>query len=125
MVGGFQVSFLTWFLLFAVVYLVGVVALVVGALWMYRDAQSRGMDAIVWVVILVIATLVATVIGFAVVFVLYLIVRESYPAGGTVPFGYTPYPTAVIPAPCPVCGRAMAWYPQYQRWYCPACGQYR
>jgi len=31
--------------------------LVAGALWMYGDAQRRGMDAAVWVILLVVGTL--------------------------------------------------------------------
>ena len=95
---------------------------------MYRDAQGRRLDATVWVVLLVIATLLTGIIGFVIVFVIYLVVRESHPIGGGMPMAYGPYgpvPTEVVPAPCPVCGRPMVWYPQYQRWYCPSCGTYR
>ena len=126
---------------------IGIIALLLGGLWMYRDAQSRRMDATIWVVLLVLATLLGGgIIGFAVVFVIYLVVRESHPIGGAIPYGYMPpvYPPsqggpptgpatgpptgpqmAPVPAACPVCGRPMMWVPQYGRWYCPTCGQYR
>ncbi|TLZ94845.1 MAG: hypothetical protein E6J95_03350, partial [Methanobacteriota archaeon] len=96
------------------------------------------------------ATLIGGIIGFAIVFVIYLVVRESHPIGGAIPYGYAPpmYPPsqgppptsppggpptgpptgpqmAPVPAACPVCGRPMMWVPQYGRWYCPTCGQYR
>jgi len=110
------------------IILIGIVALVFGALWMYREAQSRRMDATIWVVLLVVATLVAGIIGFLIVFVIFLVVRENHPIGGGMPMGYgpyAPYPAPVVPAACPVCGRPMTWFPQYQRWYCPSCGAYR
>ena len=126
MLSAFQVFGAGWLFLLLGICLVGVVALVFGALWIYRDAQSRRMDATVWVLLLVLATLLgAGIIGFVIVLVVYLVVREGHPIGGGIPFGYAPYPAPVVPAACPVCGRPMAWYPQYQRWYCPSCGQYR
>ena len=96
---------------------------------MYQDAQSRRMDATIWLVFLIIATLIGTIVGFVIVIVLYLVIRESHPVGGGMPAaympGYAPMQTPPVPAACPVCGRPMMWYPQYQRWYCPTCGQYR
>ena len=102
--------------------------LVAGALWMYGDAQRRGMDAAVWVILLVVGTLLGTVVGFVIVLVIYLVVRENHPIGGGYPAGYGAYPSyppPAVPAACPVCGSMMTWYPQYSRWYCHTCGQYR
>ena len=73
----FQIAGAEWLFLFLGLCLIGIVALVFGALWMYRDAQSRRMDATVWVVLLVVATLLVTIIGFVIVFVIYLVVREE------------------------------------------------
>ena len=130
--GAFQVFFEGWIFLFLALCAVGAIALLVGALWMYRDARTRRMDATLWLIFLIIATLLGTVVGFVIVIVLYLIIRESHPIGGGMTPGYgghTPgyaSPQAPpVPAACPVCGRPMMWYPQYQRWYCPTCGQYR
>src|SRR6266568_2799486 len=88
------------------VCLITLVLVVLVAIWMYRDAQSRRMDGTVWVV---------------------LVVLGNHPIGGGYPVGFGPYPGAAYPpaAPCPVCGSPMTWYPQYQRWYCPRCAQYR
>ena len=132
----FQVFLVGWFLFVVALCAIGFIALIVGAIWMYRDAESRRMEAGLWVLLLILATLLgAGIIGFAVVFLIYLVVRESHPIGWAIPYAYTPggYPpsqppvaqTAPVPAPCPVCGRPMMWYPQYQRWYCPTCAQYR
>ena len=118
--GGFE-SLILWALALCAV---AFIALIVGAIWMHGDAQKRRMDATVWLVLLIIATLFGNVVGFIIVFVAYLIVRENHPIGG-VPYGYGPYQAPPVPAPCPVCGGPMTWYPQYQRWYCPTCAQYR
>src|SRR2546427_730226 len=118
MASAFQIMGVEWLVFALGLCLVGIVALVFGALWMYRDAQTRRMDATVWVVLLVVATLLASIIGFVIVLVIYLVVREDHPLRGGPP-------APVMPAACPVCGRPMTWYPQYQRWYCPSCGAYR
>ena len=109
------------------VCLITLVLVVLVAFWMYRDAQSRRMDATVWVVLLVLASVFGGLLGLVIVTVIYLVVRGNHPVGGGLPVGFGPYPGAAYPpaAPCPVCGSPMVWYPQYQRWYCPQCAQYR
>src|SRR2546430_16416852 len=69
---------------------IGIIALLLGGLWMYRDAQSRRMDATIWVVLLVLATLIGGINGFALEVVIYLVVRAKHPhrAGG--PYLYRP-----------------------------------
>src|SRR2546427_5883025 len=112
-----------WVVLALGICLVGIVALVFGALWMYRDAQTRRRDATVWVVLLVVATLLAGIIGFVIVLVIFLVVRENHPIGGGVPMGYGPYapdPAPGAPAAPPRCGPPMTWFPPYPRWYCPS-----
>src|SRR5436189_6101436 len=69
---------------------IGIIALLLGGLWMYRDAQSRRMDATIWVVLLVLATLIGTIVGFAIVFIIYLVVRVSHPIGGAMTYGHAP-----------------------------------
>ena len=124
----FQFFLFDFLIFFVALCAIGLVALVVGAIWMYRDAQSRRMDATVWLILLIVATLLgAGIIGFVIVFVIYLVVRESHPVVGAMPMPvmYGPPQAAPMPAACPVCGGPMTWYPQYQRWYCPTCAQYR
>src|SRR3989454_661358 len=128
MASAFQIVGAEWLVLALGICLIGIVALVFGALWMYRDAQARRMDATVWVVLLVVATLLAGIIGFVIVLVIFLVVRENHPIGGGMPMGYgpyAPYPAPVVPAACPVCGRPLAVFPPDQPWYCPSCGAYR
>lgn len=131
----FQVFFADFFGLIIALCALSLIAVIVGAIWMYRDAESRRMDGALWVVLLILATFIGTFVGFVIVLVVYLVVRESHPVGGGMPYGYgygypppgVPSAAGVppVPAPCPVCGGPMTWYPQYARWYCPACGQYR
>ena len=101
MVGAFQVFFEGWIFIFLALCAVGIIALLVGALWMYQDAQSRRMDATIWLVFLIIATLIGTIVGFVIVIVLYLIIRESHPVGGGMPAaympGYAPMQTPPVP----------------------------
>src|SRR5437660_9745586 len=117
---------------------------------MLEALQASVVAGWVFVVLLVLATLIGGIIGFAIVFIIYLVVRESHPIGGAIPYGYAPpmYPPsqgppptsppggpptgpptgpqmAPAPAAFPVCGRPVMWVPQYGRWYCPTCGQYR
>lgn len=41
-------------------------------------------------------------------------------------YPYAPPQWAPPPAPaCPVCGTPLSWVPQYGRWYCTRCQQYR
>src|SRR2546426_10424428 len=125
MATAFQILGAEWLVFALGICLIGIVALVFGALWMYREAQSRRMDATVWVVLLVVATLLAGIIGFVIVLVIFLVVRENHPIGGGMPVGYgpyAPYPAPVEPAACPGCGRPSARVPPYQRWYCASRG---
>jgi hypothetical protein len=124
----FQIFASGLFVLLLAVCAISVIVLIAGAVWIYGDAQRRGMDAAVWVILLIVATLLGTVIGFVIVIVVYLVVRGNHPIGGGFPVGYgpyPPYPPPAVPAACPVCGNPMTWYPQYNRWYCPHCAQYR
>lgn len=124
----FQVVFdfaLFWLLCaFAVA---AVVVFVLVALWMYRDAESRGMSAGLWVVVLVLASLFFNFVGGFVVLIIYLIVRSEHPVGGypagyAPPPGYYPYPqaqpTAPPPPPAGVAGMAGSDLPRN----CRNCG---
>src|SRR2546428_11978936 len=104
MATAFQILGAEWLVFALGICLIGIVALVFGALWMYREAHSRRMDATVWVVLLVVATLLAGIIGFVIVSVIFLVVRENHPIGGGLPKGYgadaphtAPRPAAALP----------------------------
>ncbi|MGQ0796401.1 MAG: hypothetical protein ACT4OI_00840 [Methanobacteriota archaeon] len=39
--------------------------------------------------------------------------------------GMYPYAAPPPAVPCPVCGQPLTWVPQYGRWWCGTCQQYR
>src|SRR2546427_12188029 len=115
MATAFQILGAEWLVFALGICLIGIVALVFGALWMYREAQSRRMDATVWVGLLVVATLLAGIIGFVIVLVIFLVVRENHPIGGGRPEGYGsdgPPPVPVAAGACPVGGGPMRRFPR-------------
>jgi hypothetical protein len=84
-------------------------ALLIGVLvWVYRDAESRGMQGALWAVIVFFAHLPGLIV--------YLIVRSSHqaPAAKTAP---TPSPPP--PPGCPRCGKII----DKSHAYCPQCGE--
>ena len=82
-----------------------VVSVLIG-IWVYRDANSRGMEGVLWLIVVLVGSLVGLII--------YLIVRRDHPKGG-VQGGYyppQPYPQASYPpAPYPQVPHSQAPYP--------------
>ena len=92
------------------------------AVWMYRDANYRGMNGGIWVLVLILASLFGSFVGRLIVVIIYLLVREGHLVGGGLyrhgyaypppGYGYPGYaPTGYPPAPppgaegrCPRCG---------------------
>jgi len=70
--------------------------------WVYRDAESRGMSGVLWLIVVLISSIIGLIV--------YLIVRKEKP-------------TAPAPAPvtriCPQCGRVIP--PEVK--FCPHCGK--
>ena len=67
-----------------------VISVLIG-IWVYRDANSRGMEGVLWLIVVLVGSLVGLII--------YLIVRRDHPKGG-VQCGYypsQPYPKASYP----------------------------
>jgi hypothetical protein len=87
--------------------------------WVYRDAERRGMNGVLWALLVFIGNLVGLII--------YLIVRnESRPARGpaatTGSAGSAPHPPApesAAPPACPKCGKPAD--PKHA--FCPFCGE--
>jgi hypothetical protein len=75
---------------------------VVLAVWVYRDAESRGMSGVLWALLVFIGNLVGILI--------YLIVRSERKA---VPAEGKP------PVVCPACGQTAASHFKF----CPNCGK--
>lgn len=108
---------------------IGIVLIVVGVVLMFVGLVSGFVCAIGLVLLVVGIILLATERTRA---PMYAYPGYGYPAQP--PYGYPPqFPGAAAPAPpaatgqpvCPVCGSALAWVPQYSRWYCSRCGAYR
>lgn len=84
------------------IIIASLVVFVLVAIWVYRDAESRGMSGALWVVLLIIASLLFAFIGGLVVLVIYFILRSEHPVGGyyaaASPYpGYAPYPPPAYP----------------------------
>lgn len=81
------------------IIIASLVAFILVAVWVYRDAESRGMSGALWVVLLIIASLFFAFIGGLVVLIIYLIVRSEHPVGGY--YAAAPYPGYAPPYPPP------------------------
>lgn len=97
-----------------------VIIFILIAVWVYRDAQTRGMDGSIWAIVFVLAGFFVPFVGGFVVLVIYLILRSEHPVmypGGIPMAPYpSPYPPPVPPpetapaappavqAPCRTCG---------------------
>src|SRR3989442_10787072 len=84
----------------------GLVLSILIAIWVYRDAESRGMNGVLWLIVVLIAGLIGLII--------YLVVRSDHPVRppgyypapyggypGYYPGGYPLYPPPTPPPPPP------------------------
>jgi hypothetical protein len=84
----FQMIFGMELIVFLVlIFLLPLILFVFVAVWMYGDANSRGMGGGIWVLLLILASLLGSFIGGLIVLIVYLVVREGHPVGGR-PYGY-------------------------------------
>ncbi len=119
----FQVGFLAFGAIcaFAIAWLVIFILI---AIWVYRDAESRGMGGALWLIIVILLGIIGLIV--------YLIVRGSHPVGGTAaPYAAYPpqYPPPAYPpqqppaapagaATCKNCGSPL----NPGAAFCPRCG---
>jgi len=90
---------------FPFVILIPIAWFVIGILillWVYQDAESRGMNGILWAIIVFFLNIIGLI--------LYLIVRESPPGAA---FGKR------ITRVCPKCGQVLT----EEAKFCPRCGK--
>jgi len=117
------------FVFICVLIIVIFIISIVIAIWVYRDANSRGMDGTIWLIVVFVGSIVGLIV--------YLIIRKDHPvgsppSGGNSFFGsrrsqahqpvqYPPmgYPPGAYP---PVYPQAPVQYPPMG--YPPAYGQY-
>jgi len=92
----------------AIIIIVPIVIAILVAIWLYKDAEKRGKEGMIWVVLLIIASIFLSFIGLIIVLVVWLAVRP--PIGGAVKMGQRHCPNCgrVIPEDalvCPYCGK--------------------
>ena len=80
---------------FIVIFLPIIISIVL-AIWIYKDANKRGKEGIVWAIILILVTFILSFIGLIVVIVIWLAIRP--------PIGGEPKPVSSNRR-CPNCGR--------------------
>ena len=76
------------------------------AIWIYKDAEKRGKQGILWVILLLVLSLVLNFVGLIIVIIIWLVIRP--PIGGE--------KTGRV---CPNCGRGI---PEDAR-SCPYCNK--
>jgi hypothetical protein len=80
------------------VIIASLVVFILVAVWVYRDAESRGMSGMLWLVLLILASLFFAFIGGLIVLVIYLIVRAEHPPR-YMAAAYPGYPPPMAPPP--------------------------
>lgn len=100
-------------LMFGVVWVSVLIALFIGGvllcIWVYRDAQKRGMNGALWLIIVLIGNFIGLII--------YLVVREPKTKIEAGPYpSSAPSPTARY---CKYCGNPLS--PDAK--FCPKCGK--
>lgn len=135
-----QTEFLAFGGLLCAILVGSLVLWIIVGIWVYKDAESRGMGGVLWLIVVILLGLIGIII--------YLIVRGSHPvlpAGGmgpqpgygaypppgyasppgySPPPGYAPPPGAQVPTPAPsgsVCKNCRAALPVGAT-FCAVCG---
>jgi hypothetical protein len=99
--------------LFCAIWVVFFIVWLMVALWVYRDAESKGQSGALWLLLVLLTGLIGLII--------YLIVRSGWPEHPPMApqYGYQP-----MAYPCPTCGMPLTFVPQYNRYYCNHCQRY-
>lgn len=92
----------------ALIIIIPLIVAILIAVWLYKDAEKRGKEGIIWVIFLLIASIFLSIIGLIIVVVVWLAIRP--PIGGV---------AAKIERKCPFCGRVI---PEDAR-SCPYCNK--
>ncbi|MFH0749015.1 MAG: zinc ribbon domain-containing protein [Candidatus Bathyarchaeota archaeon] len=95
-----QYLFVSWFFVASAFFLIGLLL----CIWVYRDAQQRGMNGALWLIIVLIANIVGLLI--------YLVVRDPVKP-------YPPPATYSTNQYCKYCGSPLS--PDAR--FCPKCGK--
>jgi len=99
------------------VWLVPFIIWIAIGIWMYKDAKKRDENAVLWLIIGLIAGLIGLII--------WIVVRpdmaevERKRQGG---FQQQPPQQS---KPCPSCSSQMRYIDEHNRWYCDNCQEYK
>jgi hypothetical protein len=92
----------------AIIIIIPLIIAILVAIWLYKDAEKRGKEGIIWVVLLIIASIFLSFLGLIIVIVVWLAIRP--PIGGV---------AGKVERKCPNCGRGI---PEDAR-VCPYCSK--
>ena len=94
-----------------IIVLIPLIIAILACIWIYKDAEKRGKQGILWVILLILASLFLSFIGLILVIVIWLVIRP--------PIGGEKKAAASSERKCPNCGRVI---PDDAR-TCPYCGK--
>ena len=60
-----------------IIFLVPLIIAILACIWIYKDAERRGKQGILWVLLLLVATILFNIVGFIVVIIIWLAVRPK------------------------------------------------
>lgn len=74
-IGGFAAGL--GLLICCIFFLLPLIIAILACIWIYKDAERRGKQGILWVILLLLATIVFNIVGFIVVIIIWLVVRPK------------------------------------------------
>jgi hypothetical protein len=93
-------------------FLIPFIIAILFCIWIYKDAEKRGKSGAVWVLLLIVASIFGSFIGFLIVIIVWFLIR---PPIGSVPQQAAPSSDRR----CPNCGRVIPMDAKV----CPYCGK--
>ena len=96
-----------------IMFIIPLIISIVLAIWIYKDANKRGKEGIVWAIVIVLITLLLGIVGFIISIILTIVWLVTRP-----PIGGEPT-TVSSDRRCPNCGRPI---PTDAR-VCPYCAK--
>ncbi|OGS45908.1 MAG: hypothetical protein A3K66_01310 [Euryarchaeota archaeon RBG_16_67_27] len=125
----FQLEWLgAFWVTICLVIVASLVVFILVAVWLYGDAERRGMNGLLWVLLLILASLFFAFVGGIIVLFIYLILRGERPVGampGAYGAGYPaygPYPPQAAPPPVPPAAPAAPGAAPAPPTTCKSCG---
>jgi hypothetical protein len=97
-----------------IIVLIPLIIAILACIWIYKDAEKRGKQGVLWVLLLILASLFLSFIGLIIVIVVWLMIRP--PIGGE---KKAESPSSKAERRCPNCGRVI---PDDAR-TCPYCSK--